>query len=239
MGLVLLGGPVALLVALFSAFDMHFFSTPLPNAGYLALAASAPQLFLHPLRGGFGMLMDRAVGLLPFSPIYILVIAGLIRMSRRGWMLASMVLPSMSYFGFMCFSHYWTGAYCPQARFITAAAVPCVPAAALAVANIRFRFIPWILALWSIIVAVLLTAVPILRYPPFPDNSPGTLNLYIAQRTGIYFGYAFPSLQLGRPHDWGLVALWCYVIAVITFLSISRGRYVLHTRTPRQEVAKS
>lgn len=36
--LLLLGGPVLVSLAAFAAFDMYFFSTPMPNAGYLAIA---------------------------------------------------------------------------------------------------------------------------------------------------------------------------------------------------------
>lgn len=157
--LLLLGGPVLVSLAAFAAFDMYFFSTPMPNAGYLAIA--------------------------------------------------------LCYFGFMSLSHGWTGAYCPPARYILAAAVQCVPAAAMAIDHLRVRFIPIVLAIWSGVAAYMLTALPVLRYPTYPDTSPGTLSLYIADHKGIPIGFSFPSLQLGRPVDWVLVVVWCSLIATV------------------------
>jgi hypothetical protein len=213
--LLLLGGPVLVSLAAFAAFDMYFFSTPMPNAGYLAIAASYPQFFLQPWTAALGMLIDRAVGLLPYAPIYILVLAGLLRISPQKWMLAALTVPALCYFGFMSFSHGWTGGYCPPARYILAAAVQCVPAAAAAIDHLRVRFIPIVLTIWSGVAAYMLTALPVLRYPTYPDTSPGTLSLYIADHKGIPIGFSFPSLQLGRPVDWVLVVVWCSLIAIV------------------------
>jgi hypothetical protein len=227
--LLALGLPAACFLLAFSTFDMHFYGTPMTNAGYLAIAASYPQFNAHPFVGAFGMLMDRAAGLLPVAPVYILVLAGLLKVRRQRWLLAAMCLPALSYFGFMCFAQYWAGGWCPQGRYILAMVIPCVPAAGLVLQNVRHRVIVIVLALWSLAVAIIFTALPLLRYPSTPDYSIGGLNRYVAAQTGIPIWLGFPSMMLGRLHDWYLVGFWCGLVAICVWL-VSRATPTLEAQ---------
>jgi hypothetical protein len=81
-----------------------------------------------------GLLLDQEYGLLPYAPIFLVALTGLIILARRrralfvsiatvaGAYLASIVLPTVNTAG-------WTGGWSPPARFL----VPVVPVVAIGI----------------------------------------------------------------------------------------------------------
>ena len=83
--LAVAGTPMIASLALFAWFDAVHFGTLKPNAGYFFGASSHPQFFRHPEIGFFGLFLDRAYGLLPIAPIYLVSLAGAWVAVRRNW----------------------------------------------------------------------------------------------------------------------------------------------------------
>lgn len=153
---------VAAMAAGFVAYNVHIFGAASPLGPYGGKVPRGVRRAI-PLHAVGGILLDRGFGLLVYAPVYLLALAGLPDLLRRGraalpWLavLLSVVLP-------VIFWRLWFGGFCPPARFM----VPAVPVLA-AVAALRLggspgrglaRWTPVLLALgfaW----ALLLTADP-------------------------------------------------------------------------------
>ncbi|RLT55775.1 MAG: hypothetical protein DWI69_05055 [Chloroflexi bacterium] len=119
--------------------------------------------------GALGLLFDRQYGLLPYGPVYLLALYGLLALPRQlGWVRSGPMLTLLiSYFAFIASFSFWFGAFSPPSRML----VPVMPifVAGLAVALHRWRgwrmtiaAIALALADWAIIAQLI--AVPRLRY---------------------------------------------------------------------------
>ena len=119
--------------------------------------------------GALGLLFDRQYGLLPYGPVYLLAIYGLLALPRQlGWVRSGPMLTLLiSYFAFIASFSFWFGAFSPPSRML----VPVMPifVAGLAVALHRWRgwrmtiaAIALALADWAIVAQLI--AVPRLRY---------------------------------------------------------------------------
>jgi hypothetical protein len=133
----------AAMAAAFMAFYWLVFGqpTPLPLYGSRtprALERMAPELALP------GIFLDAASGLLPHAPAYLLALAGLPLLLRRGarnaaayWLvLVAVLVPVVTW-------RNWWGGFCPPARFL----VPLVPVLGVALA-VRVNGEPRGLARW-------------------------------------------------------------------------------------------
>ncbi len=82
------------------------------------------QAFTNFVTTGFGLLFDRQAGLLPYAPIYVLAIVGILAMFRSGRgadrrLLFWMAVIALPYAALIMAYLLWTGLWGPPARFLT------------------------------------------------------------------------------------------------------------------------
>jgi len=211
--LAALGIPLCLSVALFAWFDARHFGTVLPNAGYLRVAASYPQYtHIEPIRGLLGLMFDRLQGVIPIAPIYLWALAGLTAGWRKfGWPVSALIAASFSYLAFMALSQYWTGGYCPPARYALGAVALWAPATAFVLRSSR----RWLLGavLWSALAAIAYTGFPAVRYPHMADLATSQLDLLVRMHFKFDYDLIFPSLIRNRHGDQILAAVWVLLTA--------------------------
>jgi hypothetical protein len=115
--------------AAFLCWYHYVFGRPSPFAIY----GGMPPEFSEgsPARALAGLLLDRSFGLLPFAPVWVLALAGCVRLARTGdgrvllAVLGCLVGPAV-------FWRMWWGGQCPPARFLVPGTVVLGTAAALA-----------------------------------------------------------------------------------------------------------
>ena len=219
-GLTALVLPLAISLGLFAWFDAQHFGTILPNAGYLRVAKSYPQyVHVQPVQGMLGLLFDRLEGIIPIAPIYLCAIGGLIAVSKKSrWLVAALLSAAVASLVFMAFSQYWTGGWCPPARYALGPGVLCAPATALVLQRRLQRWMLGIAALWSTIAAICYTAAPALRYPYRPDLTTSSWDLFVRQRLGFDFDVVFPSMIRSSRMDYCLGAIWICAAAAWVWL---------------------
>jgi hypothetical protein len=173
--------------------------------------------------GAPGLFFDRQFGLLPYAPVYALVPLGVVALWRRlprGQTLA-LLLPFVTYAGFIaCFS-YWYGAFSPPARML----VPVLPllVAPLVAAMQRWPAVRWVggaLLLVTLAISKLLVDVPRLRYHQ-PDGASGSLEYLSALWGRDVTGWLPTFIQPdGTTYLWTAVA----IVALAAFsVAITRG----------------
>ncbi|MEO8260274.1 MAG: hypothetical protein ABI868_23205 [Acidobacteriota bacterium] len=131
--------PIALSSAAWIAFFYVLYGTPDPTAPYGSYADATVRLANLP-RSLFGLLIDQKFGLLVYSPVYLLTIAGAWWMLRdrglRG--LAMMLLLTAAVFVASTGRLYmWWGGTTAPARFLLPALPLVVPMIAVALARVR------------------------------------------------------------------------------------------------------
>jgi hypothetical protein len=153
---------VSLLMALgFFGYHWAVFGDPSPLVLY---GGHLPKHVREatPLAATFGLWLDRSFGLLPYAPVFLLALAGVPTLVRRGrdtlpWLLIAggVVAPLIPW-------RLWFGGFCPPARFL----VPLVPVLTVLTA-LRLEEGPFGLARWrlwllaaGVALAVLLLADP-------------------------------------------------------------------------------
>jgi hypothetical protein len=219
--------PLLVSVGLLVAFDLYFYQTPIPNAGYVLFLRPKPSLFTaHILRGLAGLLFDRGFGLLTTAPVYLLGIAGSwILWRRRPWQGALVVLPVAAYTLLAALNRFWFGGWALPPRYMVSGVVLLAPVAALVLSRRTPRLLLGALAAWSFFIAMAYTAFPQTRYNYYwiARRSPveigfrgtGALSDFLAQTIGVHFGALFPSLLRASFVDyllclfWGLLAWGC------------------------------
>jgi hypothetical protein len=211
------GLPLIISVSLFSLFDYRHFGTILPNAAYLAIRESYPQFWTKPHISLVGMLLDRGYGLLPLAPVYILALAGILRYAKRRLETATVLAPALAYLGFMSFSSYWPGGWCPPGRYILLSAALLAPFSASLVTASGIRFLVIVFGLWSLLVAFVYTALPSVQYPSTPILFPGGLSNFVGGHLGIEPGLIFPSIMRGEVTDYGVAIVWIMIGATFVW----------------------
>jgi len=145
--------------------------------------------------GALGLWLDAEAGVLPYGPIYILAVYGLVRTIRTRnpfWPLWNgLWLP---YYLFLSTYDAWSGGFNPPARMV----VPLIPffsplvALALAEMTPRLRYIvAAVLGTSGLIVTSLLLVQPVLRYNHHLGQS--HIFEYLASQTGIDLNAIWPS----------------------------------------------
>ncbi|MEK6406211.1 MAG: hypothetical protein AABN34_04530 [Acidobacteriota bacterium] len=221
---LVLGLPTALSLIVFVLFDVHYYNTALPNAGYfLRVAAMQEPLFTTDIHVGLlGLFLDRAYGLLSTAPIYIMSIAGaLVMLRRQPWVGATMVFVSGAYILFSGMSRFWYGGWSPPARLICVGAVLLAPLASLVISNRRVVLISGALGLFSVLLGVAYTAFPLTRYTV---GFTGALSEFIGKHLGFDYGVAFPSMMRGETVDYQLAALWAGLSMIYVWFLVKPGR---------------
>jgi hypothetical protein len=183
----------------YAAYQHYVFGTLAPFARY-AGQVPIPMARRTPLRTLIGLFVDGAYGLLPYAPVFLLALAGLPLLFRRGrrdrWALAlaglGAILPVLAW-------RNWWG-FSPPARFM----IPLVPVLAVAVAA-RLSAAPgrglarwrWWLVAGGLALTVFMFAEPrAMRMVNGRDGPPGALEAlhgevslarylpYLSSRTG-------------------------------------------------------
>jgi len=96
-----------------------------------------------PLAAAFGLWLDRSFGLLPYAPVFLLAVAGLPALVRRGTAALPWLLVAVGVLAPLLPWKLWFGGFCPPGRFL----VPLVPVLAALVA-LRLEEGPFGLARW-------------------------------------------------------------------------------------------
>ncbi len=173
--------PIVVSLALLTWYNFFLFGKFFPNnqtpeRGDLPIFFwpwESRENLTHFLTSGYGLLFDRAFGLLAFAPVYLLAVVGIIAMfqSRRRsdrrllfWM-GFIVLP---YLGIIMSFYYWSGIWNPPARFQTTL-VPLLAAplamALVACNNWFYRAIFGILSAWGFLMMSIMVADPRRLWP--------------------------------------------------------------------------
>jgi hypothetical protein len=219
--LCILAAPLLVSLALFAWFDKQHFNTVIPNAGYLLIVSVQPQFGLRPDIGFLGLFFDRAYGLLPFAPNYLIALAGVPAAWRRNrWVTAAIVLPSSTYILFMVFSRFWFAGWAPAGRYLVTGVVLWIPLAALVLDQSRGRYVVLLFSAWTLLLSVGHAAFPLTRYPSLRDHTKGALAQFSNQIVGQDYSRIFPSLIRATSGDLQLAAVWALAAAwFIWFLS--------------------
>lgn len=224
--LVPLGVPTVISLVLFAIFDSIHYGMLLPNAGYVldlreqAVPVLTPRLHV----GLLGLFFDRAYGLLPIAPVYILVACGIRQLVRTNRAAASAILfPTAVYIVFTSLNRYWTGGWCPPGRFLVVPTALCSPVAASLFSIRRTRWIAVPLSLWTGTVAFLEMAFPNTRFAALPDVTRTGLSVFFAEHIGFDpITGLFPSLVRAQRTDFVLAAVWLVLLGCGVWLI---GRY--------------
>lgn len=132
------GGALLLLPVLASAaltawYNLFLYGQPLAPNRVPELSEGSP--FLWPWQGGaeithfvttgFALMFDRLAGLLTFTPVYLLVAVGVIAMLRSQLkadrrLLIWIAIVCLPYVALLMSYIFWSGLWCPPARFLTA-----------------------------------------------------------------------------------------------------------------------
>jgi hypothetical protein len=207
--LALMAMPLGFSLTAFALFDLHWYQTAIPNAGYVLLLRPRASLFTHNLLPGLpGLLFDRAFGLLTTAPVYVLAIAGAGVLSRRrpfqGLLLAS---PAVAYVLFAAPNRFWYGGWAPPPRYIISGIVLLAPASAVVLSHRVPRLLLSLLAGWSFFIAMAYTAWPSARYTHWTSTQ-SALSDFLAHTLGFHYGRIFPSFIRAGASDYLLCGFW-------------------------------
>jgi hypothetical protein len=220
--LALIALPAALSLFAFAAFDVYWYQTAIPNAGYVLLLRPRPSLFSHDLLPGLpGLLFDRAFGLLPTAPVYVLAIAGAALLCRRSpWQGLLLTSPAVAYVLFAAPNKFWYGGWAPPPRYIVTGVALLAPAAAVILASRIPRWLLGLLTAWSFFIAIAYMALPLARYTHWTSTE-SALGDFLANVLGFHFDDLFPSFIRARVSDYLLFVLWLCAL-VIGLLVLTR-----------------
>jgi hypothetical protein len=227
LGLVALarlrGRPLAaflgVMVAGAAAYGLYF-APPFGRPSPLSLYHGLPQYALaSPVRGAFGLLLDRSFGLLPYAPVFLLAGAGLVTLAqgrlRETWphlLVAAAVLAPLPTW------RMWWGGQCPPARFL----VPLVPflAVALAVRQAEGRrgLVRWTAPLLAagFGLFVFMTVRPAELMLLNRGDRPTRVWAALSGQTPLE--RYLPSLVGGGPDELRVAALWAIALATLLVL---------------------
>jgi hypothetical protein len=204
--------PLAVSLAIFAGFDLYWYQTPIPNAGYvLLLRPRASLLTADPLPGVPGLLFDRAFGVLPTAPVYLLALAGIFALwQRRRWQAALMLLPAAAYFLLAALNKFWWGGWAPPPRYIVTGIAILAPAAAIVLCHRTQRVLAGMAAAWSFFIAIAFLAFPLSRYTYWKVTS-AALSDFMAHTIKFRWDVIFPSFIRASSFDYLIAAVWAAV----------------------------
>ena len=171
--------------------------------------------------GLIGLLFDRAYGLLSIAPIYLMAVAGaLVMLRRQPWLGAAISSAAGAYILFSGASRFWYGGWSPPARLICVGAVLLAPLASLVILNRRVAVISGALCVFSVLVGVGYTAIPMTRFTP---GLTGALSDLVSEHLGLDYGLCFPSMLRAATLDYQLAALWAGLSAIYIGFVVKRA----------------
>jgi hypothetical protein len=215
---VLVAGAAALGFAL---YYRAIFGVGSPLALYGGVPADARTLTWRSLAG---LVLDRSYGLLPIAPVFVLALAGLPGLARKGgaWPL---VLLGIAVMAPLVSWRMWWGGQCPPARFL----VPLLPLLATALA-VRLEESGTGLARWftglmaaGAIVAAVAVADPAARILLNRGNRP--TRLWAVLSGGPAIGDYLPTLTHASEREARVAVVWLVVLALLLVLDrLARSR---------------
>jgi hypothetical protein len=129
--MVPIGLPIIISACLLVLYCRYLFAQPYPSS---VVAGQGPPVFHWPWRGtgeftlfvtgAFAIFFDRQWGLLPYTPVYLLAVVGILLMARTGnrdqrRLLLWGAVVSVPYALLIASFDYWGGLWCPPARYLT------------------------------------------------------------------------------------------------------------------------
>src|SRR5438477_11454446 len=189
--------PFTALVLLLCYLNWRLFGWFIPGAGYFLIRDQQEILNYAPQSGIPGLLFDRAFGLVPRAPIYLLAFVGIGALWRRrriyGPALAALVLGWGFYFLYIADIVTWHADGGPPSRYLLAGLPFLVVAVAggfetvfASVGRMRAALgaFAWVAVWWSALIVFVYAALPDLRYeymPQIRDGNPVQLWLELGR----------------------------------------------------------
>ncbi|MSQ44154.1 MAG: hypothetical protein EXR45_08110 [Chloroflexi bacterium] len=178
--------------------------------------------------GALGLLFDRQYGLLPYGPVYLLALYGLLALpSQLGWVRSGPMLTLLiSYFVFIASFSFWFGAFSPPSRML----VPVMPIFVTGLAVALHRWHGWRMIIVAIALAVAdwaiiaqLIAVPRLRYNYWDGKS--VLLAYLSQVWETDITQVLPTFVVPEQASY-VWAAWATAGIIGLFVLITTSRPV-------------
>jgi len=229
-------GPFLGLVLALALLNLVTFGLFMPSAGYFLIRENQPVLVYQPWIGAPGLLFDRAFGLIPRAPVYLLAFLGLVPLIRRAraggvTQLGALALGSLFSFVYIADIHYWWADGSPPSRYALGS-LPLLVAAVAAGWEIALAR-PWLraVAAGAVVASALVTYVyavlPNLRYDLAVvirgNPSSGALFDFLAGVSGVDAGLLFPSLVRADPLSVALALAWTALAAALVVLGARAG----------------
>jgi hypothetical protein len=229
--IVAAGLPFAAFVLALCYLNWRLFGWFIPGAGYFLIRDQQEILNYAPQIGVPGLLFDRAFGLVPRAPIYLLAFLGLAALWRRrrvyGPPLAALVLGWGFYFLYIADIVTWHADGGPSSRYLLVGLPFLVVAVAGGFETVRAAVgrmrailvgVTWVAAWWSALVVFVYAVLPDLRYEYMPQIRDGN-----AVHLWLELGRILrPDIQTALPsfygHEGATIALAILWVALALFL---------------------
>ena len=240
--------PFTALVLLLCYLNWRLFGWFMPGAGYFLIRDQQEILNYAPQSGIPGLLFDRAFGLVPRAPIYLLAFVGIGALWRRrriyGPMLAALVLGWGLYFLYIADIVTWHADGGPSSRYLLAGLPFLVVGVAGGIETMRasagrmraaLSAFAWIAMWWSAFVVFVYAVLPDLRYeymPQIRDGNPVQLWLELGRVIRPDVQNALPSFYGHEGATLALAILWVGIATLLGFVG-----YVTLRRTQRASAA--
>ena len=223
--------PFAALVLLLCYFNWRLIGWFMPGAGYFLIRDQQEILNYEPQIGIPGLLFDRAFGLVPRAPIYLLAFIGAVALWRRriyGAPLAALLLGWGLYFLYIADIVTWHADGGPPSRYLLAGLPFLVVAVAGGVETVLASRGPLravllgltcIAVWWSAFVAFVYAVLPDLRYeymPQIRDGNPVQLWLELGR-------VLRPDVQIALPSFYGREAATVLLGLIWVALAVCLG----------------
>jgi len=216
--------PLLALAALYIFYYYAIFGFFAPT-GMKGIYVSSSFFFdynpLHMIKAFFAIMFDRDYGLIFYSPVFIISIAGVISLIAKKQHVKLMPFYlTLPYFSLFLVWNDWTGSMAPARQMIPAACVWAVYAAVfISDAAIKQGKIISVLAVFSVAVSAVLSAFPFLRYAASKDK----IYAVIAQKAG-YLLWLFPSYRDKITLQTALITALYAVFTVFIVQRLLKGR---------------
>jgi hypothetical protein len=223
--------PFAALVLALAYVNWRTLGVFLPSAGYFLIREQQPVLTYTAWIGAPGLLFDRAFGLVPRAPVYLLAFLGALRLWRRSRadrrpQLLALAAGSLLSFLYIADIAYWWADGSPPSRYMLGS-IPLLVAAVAAgweivlAAPIAARTIAWLAVGASAAVAYVYAVLPNIRYDLALDvratGSSGALFSFLERASGLDAGKLFPSMVRTDLLTLVLVIAWVGVAGTLVW----------------------